>query len=147
MQAEGLRGLPDTLRVNRHLAAACPDLASSLAKIGVNLRITDSADKNHPAALRSAQDAARSDLERDQKAATQSPLLGGVFIECLTPDFGQPLEVHHRLGRKPQGWIPVRALDAIFDMYEVDSPDPNLTLVLERGPGASVDSRFTLYIF
>ena len=44
MQAEGLRGLPDTLRVNRHLAAACPDLASSLAKIGVNLRITDSAN-------------------------------------------------------------------------------------------------------
>lgn len=58
-QAEGLRGLPDTLRVNRHLAAACPDLASSLAKIGVHLSITDAADKTHPAALRSAQGAAR----------------------------------------------------------------------------------------
>lgn len=58
-QAQGLRGLPDTLRINRHLATACPDLALSLTKIGVNLRITDTADKTHPAALRSAQDAAR----------------------------------------------------------------------------------------
>lgn len=58
-QADGLRGLPDMLRINRHLAAACPDLASSLAKIGVRLQISNSTDKTHPAALRSAQDAAR----------------------------------------------------------------------------------------
>jgi len=75
-QAEGLRGLPDTLRVNRHLATACPDLASSLAKIGVKLRITDSADKTHPAALRSAQDAARWLLDRSRgKSAGNDPVL------------------------------------------------------------------------
>lgn len=75
-QADGLRGLPDTLRVNRHLAAACPDLTSSLAKIGVNLRITNAADKTHPAALRSAQDAARWLLDRSSgKSADRDPVL------------------------------------------------------------------------
>lgn len=58
-QAEGLRGPPDALRINRHVASACPDLASNLARIGVRLTITDTTDKVHPAALRSAQDAAR----------------------------------------------------------------------------------------
>lgn len=58
-QGEGLRGIPDTLRVNRHVASACPSLASDLAKIGVRLTIAEAGDRTHPAALRSAQDAAR----------------------------------------------------------------------------------------
>lgn len=75
-QAEGLRGLPDTLRVNRHLASACPDLASDLAKIGVRLSITDVADKTHPAALRTAQNAARWLLDRNTgESAGRDPLL------------------------------------------------------------------------
>ncbi|TRD14910.1 hypothetical protein [Palleronia caenipelagi] len=52
---EGLRGLPDTLRVNRNLAAASPDLGVRLSDIGVRLAICDTKDKSHPAALRSAQ--------------------------------------------------------------------------------------------
>lgn len=58
-QAEGLCGPPDVLRINRHVASTCPDLASNLARIGIRLTITDTKDKAHPAALRSAQDAAR----------------------------------------------------------------------------------------
>lgn len=75
-QAEGLRGLPDTLRVNRHLASASPGLASDIAKTGVRLSITDAADKTHPAALRTAQDAARwlSDQSWGESAA-KDPLL------------------------------------------------------------------------
>ncbi len=98
-----------------------------------------------------AQDAARADLERDQREATSSPLLGGVLVDIVIPDVGALLEVHHRLGRKPQGYFPVRVLDSIFDMHEVDAAtngaDPKLTLVLERGFYAAVDSRFTLWIF
>ena len=75
-QAEGLRGSPDTLRVNRHLASAAPGLASDLAKIGVHLAITDAADKTHPAALRTAQDAARWLLNRNRnETADKDPLL------------------------------------------------------------------------
>ena len=33
--AEGLRGRPDILRINRHLATASPELAEEMAKIGV----------------------------------------------------------------------------------------------------------------
>jgi hypothetical protein len=74
--AVGLRGLPDTLRVNRHLASASPGLASDLAKIGVHLSITDTADKTHPAALRTAQDAARWLLDRSRgESAGKDPLL------------------------------------------------------------------------
>ncbi|WP_234908144.1 hypothetical protein [Rhizobium rhizogenes] len=55
--AEGLRGRPDILRVNRYLAQADPALAADIAKIGVRLEVADAKDKTVPASLRSAQDA------------------------------------------------------------------------------------------
>jgi len=55
--AEGLRGLPDVLRVNRYIAQADPGLATDLARIGTRLEIADAKDKKVPASLRSAQDA------------------------------------------------------------------------------------------
>ncbi|WP_404933695.1 hypothetical protein [Nitratireductor sp. L15S-10] len=57
--AEGLRGLPDVLRVNRHLAQADPALGPDTAEIGVQFEVADAKDKSVPASLRSAQDAAR----------------------------------------------------------------------------------------
>jgi hypothetical protein len=57
--AEGLRGLPDVLRVNRYLAQADPALGPDIAEIGVQFEVADAKDKSVPAALRSAQDAAR----------------------------------------------------------------------------------------
>ena len=57
--AEGLRGLPDVVRVNRHLALSDPTLAADMARVGVQLEIADGKDKFLPASLRSAQDAAR----------------------------------------------------------------------------------------
>lgn len=55
--AEGLRGIPDVLRVNRYVAQADPGLTTDLAKIGTRLEIADAKDKTAPASLRSAQDA------------------------------------------------------------------------------------------
>ncbi len=57
--AQGLRGLPDILRVNRYVAQADPMLAADIAKIGVRLEVADATDKTVPASLRSAQDASR----------------------------------------------------------------------------------------
>lgn len=54
--AEGLRGLPDVLRVNRYLAHSDPLLAADLARIGVRLEVADAKDKMVPASLRSAHD-------------------------------------------------------------------------------------------
>ncbi|TWB18835.1 hypothetical protein FBZ89_109221 [Nitrospirillum amazonense] len=63
-RAEGLRGPPDAICVNRHIAQAAPSLAPTLARIGVRLEIADNKDKSLSASLRSAQDAARWLLRR-----------------------------------------------------------------------------------
>ena len=57
--AEGLRGRPDILRINRYLATACPELAGEMAKIGVQVEVADAKEKSLPASLRSAQDSSR----------------------------------------------------------------------------------------
>lgn len=57
--AEGLRGMPDALRVNRYVAKADPELAADLARIGVRLEVANARDKTVPASLRSAHDASR----------------------------------------------------------------------------------------
>lgn len=57
--AEGLRGKPDVLRVNRYVAQADPGLAEDLARIGVRFEVADAKDKTVPASLRSAHDASR----------------------------------------------------------------------------------------
>ncbi|MGR7919644.1 hypothetical protein ACU6RQ_00720 [Zobellella denitrificans] len=57
--AEGLRGRPDILRINRHLATASPELVGEMAKIGVQVEVADAREKSLPASLRSAQDASR----------------------------------------------------------------------------------------
>jgi len=54
--AEGLRGMPDVLRVNRYVAQADPALVVDLAMIGVRLEVADAKDKTVPASLRSAHD-------------------------------------------------------------------------------------------
>ncbi|GGA94603.1 hypothetical protein GCM10011491_23620 [Brucella endophytica] len=57
--AEGLRGLPDILRINRYVTQADPALAADIANLGVRLEVADAKDKTGPASLRSAQDASR----------------------------------------------------------------------------------------
>ena len=54
-RAPGLLGYPDTLKVNRHVAKASPDLRAKLAKVGVNVVIADGQDKQFSSSLRSAQ--------------------------------------------------------------------------------------------
>ncbi len=57
--AEGLRGRPDILRINRYLAAASPQLEGDMAGIGVQVEVADAKEKSLPASLRSAQDSSR----------------------------------------------------------------------------------------
>jgi hypothetical protein len=55
-KASGLRGYPDTLKINRHIANACPHLQSSLDHIGgISLAVADGKDKQFSASLRVAQ--------------------------------------------------------------------------------------------
>lgn len=58
-QAEGLRGVPDILRVNKYLNEACPLLADALLPLGVELQVTAPNDRLHSGSLRAAQESAR----------------------------------------------------------------------------------------
>jgi hypothetical protein len=57
--AKGLRGRPDILRINRHIARAGPELVGEMAKIGVRVEVAEAKEKSLPASLRSAQDSSR----------------------------------------------------------------------------------------
>lgn len=57
--ADGLRGLPDILRISRHLAQASPKLGQDLAQMGINVEVANAKEKSLPASLRSAQDASK----------------------------------------------------------------------------------------
>ncbi|WP_337263635.1 MULTISPECIES: hypothetical protein [unclassified Serratia (in: enterobacteria)] len=72
--AEGLRGQPDNLRINRHLAAASPELLRDMEKTGIQVKIANAWDKSLPASLRSAQDASR---WLPRKGAPKDPSLTG----------------------------------------------------------------------
>jgi hypothetical protein len=54
-KAKALLGCPSYLKINRHLAAACPGLKEDLAKINVKLLVAEPQDRDHPASLRTAQ--------------------------------------------------------------------------------------------
>jgi len=58
-KGHGLRGLPDLLKVNRHVAVASPDLSQKLASVGVELIVAEKGDKRFPTSLRTAQDDVR----------------------------------------------------------------------------------------
>lgn len=71
--AEGLRGRPDILRINRHLALASPDLVNEMAKLEVHVEIAGAKEKSLPASLRSAQNFSRELLwDLDRKAPSLS---------------------------------------------------------------------------
>ena len=78
--AGGLRGRPDILRINRHLAKASPELVQDMAKIGVRVEVADALEKSLPASLGSAQGASRW-LLRKHKGNDRS-LAGSIQALC-----------------------------------------------------------------
>lgn len=79
-KAEGLRGRPDILRINRHLAMASPELVQEMAKIQVQVEVADTKEKSLPAALRSAQDSCRWLLGKHDKE--DRSLAGAIQALC-----------------------------------------------------------------
>lgn len=94
-----------------------------------------------------AQDMRNRQQQDDLRAPLSCPLLYGVQIECETPDVGVNLEIRHGLGRRPQGWFVVGQRDEPFAMLELYDLRTDVLLVLERAALASVDSRFSLWIY
>jgi hypothetical protein len=55
-KSECLRGAPDVLKINKHIANACPYLPAILEGISIRVEVVDGDNKRLPAALRTAQD-------------------------------------------------------------------------------------------
>ena len=69
--AAGLRGYPDALLINRHIAGAAPGFVTSLTKLGVDVVIAGPTDKHLSASLRVAQQAV---VETRFRARKQAPM-------------------------------------------------------------------------
>jgi len=89
--AEGLRGQPDILRINRYLATASPELVRDMAEIGVQVEVADANEKSLPASLRSAQDSSRW-LLRKHDGKDQS-LTGSIQALCRDAQYDHDFRV------------------------------------------------------
>jgi len=97
-EASGLRGVPDTLKINRHIANACPNLQSSLGQIGgISLVVADGKDKQFSASLRVAQ-------QRGLELGWRNP--GGHVINDVNELNDHALNIHneHINGRRWE-WV------------------------------------------
>lgn len=123
--AEGLRGIPDVLRVNRYVAHADPGLATDLARIGTRLEIADAKDKTAPASLRSAQDASvwllkKHDPADMSLAASVESLCRDAHDDHDWRSDGGPLRLSNRkLEDSIQQWLnlPMREPPSILPEY------------------------------
>jgi len=82
---KGLRGLPNILKINRHIAKASPQLISELAKVGVQVEIADAKEKSLPSSLRVAQD--RSMWIRKKHEIKDRSLAGYIQNLCKDAQF------------------------------------------------------------
>ena len=136
--AEGLRGRPDILRINRHLATASPELAEEMAKIGVRVDVADAKEKSLPASLRSAQDSSRW-LLRKQDGNDRS-LTGSIQALCGYAQVDHDFRVRdgHRgvnsreIEDRIQQWLALPA--------QVPVPTPTVTGGLDWEPGPWLSS-------
>lgn len=133
--AEGLRGMPDVLHVNRYVAQADPVLADDLARIGVHLEVADAKDKMVPASLRSAHDASRW-LSRWHDPVDLS-LASSVEALCLDAQ-----EDHNRSARhRPRGLGNRKLEEAITQWLDLPMREPSSVsleeLDWEAGPWLS----------
>ncbi|OIQ49055.1 hypothetical protein BerOc1_00974 [Pseudodesulfovibrio hydrargyri] len=79
--AKGLRGKPNILWINRHLAKASPDLKQKLGKMDVEVKIVDAKNKSPSASLRSAQDSSKWLL--DTHSSTDKSLSESIKALCM----------------------------------------------------------------
>jgi hypothetical protein len=134
--AKGLRGRPDILRINRHLAAASPELARDMAEIGVQVEVADAKEKSLPASLRSAQDSSRW-LLRKHDGKDQS-LTGA--IQALCRDAQNDHDFRIRDGHRGVNSREVEDRVRQWLALPAQVPVPQMTGVLDWEPGLWLSS-------
>jgi len=134
-KADGLRGQPDTLRINRHFAKASPELIEDMATIGVRVEVADTKEKSLPASLRSAQDSSRW-LLRKHDGKDQS--LGPIQALCRYAQYDHDFRIkdgHRGVSNREvedriQRWLTLPA----------QVPEPTMTGELDWEPGPWLSS-------
>lgn len=134
--AEGLRGRPDILRINRHLATASPKLVEEMAKIGVRVEVADAKEKSLPASLRSAQDSSRW-LMRKHDGNDRS-LTGSIQALCRYAQDNHNFRV--RDGRRGVNSREVEDRIQQWLTLPMQVPVPTVTSGLEWEPGPWLSS-------
>lgn len=134
--AEGLRGRPDILRINRHLATASPELAGEMAIIGVQVEVADAREKSLPASLRSAQDSSKWLLgKHDRKDRS---LTGSIQALCRDAQYDHEFHVSGRLRGVNSREVEERIRQWLALPAQV--PEPTLTGELDWEPGQWLSS-------
>lgn len=136
--AEGLRGRPDILRINRYLATASPELVGAMEKIGVQVEVADAKEKSLPASLRSAQDSSRWLLRKHD--GNDRSLAGSIQALCRYAQVDHDFRVRdgHRgvnsreVEDRIQQWLTLAA--------QVPVPTPTVTGELDWEPGPWLSS-------
>jgi hypothetical protein len=134
--AEGLRGRPDILRINRHLATASPELVGEMAKIGVQIEVADTKEKSLPASLRSAQDSSRWLLRKhdgNDRSLTES-------IQALCRYAQDDHDFHVRSGHRGVNSREVEDRIQQWLALQAQGPVPTLAGGLDWEPGSWLSS-------
>ena len=134
--AESLRGRPDILRVNRHLALASPGLVRDMAKIEVQVEVADAKEKSLPASLRSAQNSSRWLLgkhDREARSLTES-------IQALCRDAQHDHDFHFRCGHRGLNSREVEDRIQQWLALPAQGPVPTLTGGVDWEPGPWLSS-------
>jgi len=134
--AEGLRGRPDILRTNRHLATASPELVRDMGKTEVRVEVADAKEKSLPASLRSAQDSSRWLLGKNSRKDLS--LTGS--IQALCRDAQHDHDFHVRSGHR--GVKSRKVEDRVQQWLAIPAqrPVPTLTGGLDWEPGPWLSS-------
>ncbi len=134
--AEGLRGRPDILRINRHLATASPELVGEMAIIGVQVEVADAREKSLPASLRSAQDSSKWLLgkhDRNDRSLTGS-------IQALCRDAQYDHDFHVRGGHRGVNSREVEDRIQQWLALPAQVSEPTVTGELDWEPGSWLSS-------
>jgi hypothetical protein len=77
-----------------------------------------------------AQERQQSNVERDTSGARSSPFAGAIIHEGVKFTYNNVVQLAHRLGRKPTGWMVVRVTGSIYALLtETASDNKTLSLV------------------
>ncbi|HPQ70639.1 MAG TPA: hypothetical protein PKW95_16055 [bacterium] len=95
---EALRGLPDVLQINRHLALASPDLTKHMEKLKVQVEVADANEKSLPASLRSAQDSTKCFLGNFLEKQDKKDLSLSESIQTLCRDAQNDHDIRIKIG-------------------------------------------------